>query len=306
MSARRHEDAHAVGFLRYCLDEARTSLTRRWRVALLSTLLLAAAVFVVAAALGVSTALRDVSARMTQAAELSVYLAREATMAERDAAAQMTRADTAVAGADVLDPDQATARVTADFPDLAGVITALPEKPFGAVIEVRLAPTATETQVEALVARLRGASGVDDVVYDREVLRRVLLTVTTVRRVVTLLATLLALAAFAAVAAVLRLGYYARRDEIDVLGLVGAPPRAISGPFIAEGVLQAAAGTAVALVLVRVSIWALWRGPAAAWGRALELPDVPFLTWQHTLTLTLVAVGAGAIAGWVGSREIPR
>jgi cell division transport system permease protein len=306
MSARRHEDAHAVGFLRYCFDEARTSLTRRWRVALLSTLLLAAAVFVVAAALGVSTALRDVSARMTQAAELSVYLAREATMAERDAAAQMTRADTAVAGADVLDPDQATARVTADFPDLAGVITALPEKPFGAVIEVRLAPTATEPQVEALVARLRGASGVDDVVYDMEVLRRVLLTVTTVRRVVTLLATLLALAAFAAVAAVLRLGYYARRDEIDLLGLVGAPPRAISGPFIAEGVLQAAAGTAVALVLVRVSIWALWRGPAAAWGRALELPDVPFLTWQHTLTLTLVAVAAGAIAGWVGSREIPR
>lgn len=306
MSARRHEDAHAVGFLRYCLDEARTSLTRRWRVALLSTLLLAAAVFVVAAALGISTALRDVSARMTQAAELSVYLAREATMAERDAAAQMTRADAAVAGADVLDPDQATARVTADFPDLAGVITALPERPFGAVIEVRLAPTATEPQVEALVARLRGASGVDDVVYDREVLRRVLLTVRTVRQVVTVLATLLALAAFAAVAAVLRLGYYARRDEIDVLGLVGAPPRAISGPFIAEGVLQAAAGTALALVLLRLSIWALWRGPAAAWGRALQLPDVPFLTWQHALTLSMAAVVAGAIAGWVGSREIPR
>ena len=306
MSARRHEDAHAVGFLRYCLDEARTSLTRRWRVALLSTLLLAAAVFVVAAALGISTALRDVSARMTQAAELSVYLAREATMAERDAAAQMTRADAAVAGADVLDPDQATARVTADFPDLAGVITALPERPFGAVIEVRLAPTATEPQVEALVARLRGASGVDDVVYDREVLRRVLLTVRTVRQVVTVLATLLALAAFAAVAAVLRLGYYARRDEIDVLGLVGAPPRAISGPFIAEGVLQAAAGTALALVLLRLSIWALWRGPAAAWGRALPLPDVPFLTWQHALTLSMAAVVAGAIAGWVGSREIPR
>ena len=52
MSARRHEDANAVGFLRYCFDEARTSLTRRWRVTLLSTLLLGAAVFVMAAALG--------------------------------------------------------------------------------------------------------------------------------------------------------------------------------------------------------------------------------------------------------------
>ena len=97
-----------------------------------------------AAALGASVALRDVTARMTQAAELSVYLSREATTTERDAAARIARSDTAVAVADVLDPEQATTRVTADFPDLAGVITALPERPFGAVIEVRLAGTATD------------------------------------------------------------------------------------------------------------------------------------------------------------------
>lgn len=306
MSARRHEDANAVGFLRYCFDEARTSLTRRWRVALLSTLLLGAAVFVMAAALGASVALRDVTARMTQAAELSVYLSREATTAERDAAAGIARGDAAVAAADVLDPEQATARVTADFPDLAGVITALPERPFGAVIEIRLAPTATAPQVDGLVTRLRAAAGVDDVIYDREVLRRVLLTVTTVRRVVTALAALLALAAFAAVAAVLRLGYYARRDEIEVLGLVGAPPRAISGPFVAEGLIQAAAGTVLALLLLRAAVWLLGRGPASGWGRALQVSDVPFLTWQHMLTLTVVTLLAGALAGWVGSREISR
>jgi cell division transport system permease protein len=306
MSARRHEDANPVGFFRYCVDEARTSLTRRWRVALLSTLLLGAAVFVMAAALGASVALRDVTARMTQAAELSVYLSREATTTEREAAARIARGDPAVAVADVLDPDQATARVTADFPDLASVITALPEQPFGAVVEVRLAPTATAPQVDALVARLRAAAGVDDVIFDREVLRRVLLTVTTVRRVVTALAVLLALAAFAAVASVLRLGYYARRDEIEVLGLLGAPSRAISGPFVAEGVMQAAAGTVIALVLLRAAVWLVTRGAGSAWGEALALRDVGFLTWQHVLTLVAVTLLAGAAAGWVGSREISR
>ena len=306
MSTRRHEDTHPVGFVRYCLDEAWTSITRRWRVALLSTALLTAAVFVVGAALGASGALRDVTARMTQAAELSVFLAREATVAQRDGAARIARGDAAVASAEVLDADAATARVTRDFPDLAGVITALPERPFGAVIEARLAPSATEAQVDALVTRLRAAPGVDDVVYDREVLRRVLLTVTTVRRVVTGLAVLLALAAFAAVAAVLRLGYYARRDEIEVLGLLGAPMRAIAGPFVAEGLLQAAAGVALALIALRAALWAAWRGPAAAWARALELPDVPFLSWEQMLTLVAVTLVAGALAGWVGSREIAR
>ena len=97
MSTFRREDANPTGFLRYCLDEALTSLRRRWRVAVLSTLLLAAAVLVVGAALGVSAALRDVSARMTQAAELSVYLARDASLAQRNAAADLTRRDGAVA-----------------------------------------------------------------------------------------------------------------------------------------------------------------------------------------------------------------
>lgn len=306
MSARRHEDTHAVGFVRYCLDEALTSLRRRWRVALLSTVLLGAAVFVVAATLGASSALRGLTTRMTQAAELSVYLSREATTAEREAAAAATRSDPAVAAVEVLDVEAATARVTSDFPDLAGVITALPERPFGAVVEARLSSSATEAQVEALVTRLRAAPGVDDVVYDREVLRRVLLTVTTVQRAVTTLASLLALAAFAAVAAVLRLGYYARREEIDVLGLLGAPPRAITGPFVAEGLLQALAGTVVAVALLRIVSWAVWRGPAAAWATALAVPDAPFLTWQHLLTLGVVTLAAGSLAGWVGSREIGR
>lgn len=306
MSARRHEDTHAVGFLRYCFDEAWTSLRRRWRVALLSTALLAAAVFVVAVALAASAALRDVTTRMTQAAELSVYLAREATTTQRDVAAAVVQSDAAVASADVLDAEQATARIAADFPDLAGVITSLPERPFGAVIEARLSATATEADVDRLAARLRALGGVDDVVYDREVLRRVLLTVTTVRRAVATLALLLAAAAFAAVAAVLRLGYYARRDEIEVLGLIGAPPRAISGPFVAEGVLQACAATVVALVLLRIAVWAFWRGPAADWARGLAVPDAPFLTWQHLLTLSAATLVAGALAGWVGSREIGR
>lgn len=303
---RRHEDAHAVGFVRYCLDEATTSIGRRWRVALLSTTLLAATVLVVGAALVASAALRDLTARMTQAAELSVYLAREASAAERTAVAQAVRADRSVASADVLDEAQATARITADFPDLADVITALPERPFGAVVEARLDAAAEQAQVDALVARLRALPGVDDVSYDREVLQRVLVTVSTVRRAVATLALLLAMAAFAAVAAVLRLGYYARRDEIDVLGLIGAPSRAISGPFVAEGMLQALAGTALGLGLLRLGTWLLWRGPAAAWARSLDLGEAPFLTGQHMLTLSVVTVLAGAIAGWVGSREISR
>src|SRR5690606_20137308 len=106
--------------------------------------------------------------------------------------------------------------------------------------------------------------------------------------------------------AVLRLGYYARRDEIAVLGLLGAPPRAITGPFVAEGLLQAAIGSVVALVGLRLAMTIVWRGPGAAWARAFEIPEAPFLTGYQMVTLVVAVLAAGALAGWIGSRESDR
>ena len=60
---------------------------------------------------------------------------------------------------------------------------------------------------------------------------------------------LLAVAAAMTVANVVRLAAYARRDEIEIMQLVGAPFAFIRGPFVAEGILQGGAGALVAIVL---------------------------------------------------------
>ena len=49
---------------------------------------------------------------------------------------------------------------------------------------------------------------------------------------------------------VVRLALYARRDEIEIMQLVGAPQAYIRGPFVMEGVLRAASA--------RWSRWRLW------------------------------------------------
>ena len=46
------------------------------------------------------------------------------------------------------------------------------------------------------------------------------------------------------VANVVRLAAYARRDEIEIMQLVGAPFAFIRGPFVAEGMLQGGVGRA--------------------------------------------------------------
>ena len=73
------------------------------------------------------------------------------------------------------------------------------------------------------------------------------------------LALLMALAAAVTVATVVRLGLHARRDEIEIMELVGAPLAFIRGPFVAEGLLQGGIGALVALVALcgRVCRWSV-------------------------------------------------
>ena len=67
----------------------------------------------------------------------------------------------------------------------------------------------------------------------------------------------MALAAAVTVAAVVRLGLHARRDEIEIMELVGAPLAFIRGPFVAEGFLQGGIGALLALAapVGRVPAW---------------------------------------------------
>ena len=64
------------------------------------------------------------------------------------------------------------------------------------------------------------------------------------------------------VAAVVRLSLYARRDELEIMALVGAPFSYIRGPFVVEGLLLGGLGAAVALVAVAIlySLLGQWVG----------------------------------------------
>jgi hypothetical protein len=92
--------------------------------------------------------------------------------------------------------------------------------------------------VDALSTRVRAMPGVADVRYDRQWLNRLLAAVVVIRGVGVALAAILTFAAALTVANVVRLGLYTRRDELEIMQLVGAPQAYIRGPFLMEGLLQ--------------------------------------------------------------------
>jgi cell division transport system permease protein len=102
-------------------------------------------------------------------------------------------------------------------------------------------------------------------------------------------------AAGVTVAAVVRLGLHARRAELEIMELVGAPLAYIRGPFVAEGLLQGGIGALLAVV----ALGAGYAGIVAAWGveigAFLESPP-RFLRPG----LILLLVGGGMVVGSAG------
>jgi len=92
--------------------------------------------------------------------------------------------------------------------------------------------------VSAVVSRLRQNSGLSDLRYGQEWLERFESFVALLRLAGAILGGFLLFAALFIVSNTIRLTLYARRDELEIMALVGATPIFIKSPFLFEGALQ--------------------------------------------------------------------
>ncbi len=288
--------------LRYALEEAAGSLWRGRHAGILSTLTIALALFVLGAFLAVTANLERLSAEWSRAAELSIYLKDDATAADRRAI------ETAVAPGDVVEAHEfvskadALARFKQTFSDLSGAVDTLGDNPLPASIEVRLrAGSGVDANVDALAARIRQLPGVADVRYDRQWLSRLMSAIGVVRGAGVVLGILLTFAAALTVANVVRLALYARRDELEIMQLVGAPQAYIRGPFVMEGVLQGGVGALVALAALGAAFLILRGRFLVPLASAMNLSSIQFLPLELCVLLVVGGMAVGCAGGLVAS-----
>jgi cell division transport system permease protein len=290
---------HAV---RYAFDEALASLWRGRQAGLLSTATIAVALFVLGGFLLVTSNLERLGAEWSRAAELSVYLDDGVTPEQRAAIERLLAPGDVVAGFEFVDKAEALARFKRTFADLASTIDSVEGNPLPASYEARLQPAAGAAGgLEGLSAKLRGTPGVSDVRYDREWLDRLLSAVGVVRGVGLALGAILTIAAALTVANVVRLALYARRDELDIMHLVGAPAVYVRGPFVMEGILQGGIGALAALAVLAVAFLALRARYLTEIAAALNLSSVRFLPVELCLFLLVGGMLVGCLGGLVAT-----
>ena len=243
--------------------------------------------------------------RWTDASEFSVFLRDDATSEQRGALEGLIDESGVSAGREYVSKAQALARFRRQFADLASLTDDLGDNPFPASIEVRVRSLADgDGRADALVAKVMTLPGIVDVRYDKEWIARLAGGLDGLRRAGFVLVLLMAVAASVTVAAVVRLGLFARRDEIDIMRLVGSPAAFIRGPFVAEGVLQGGAGALAALLLLWVG-FALVRSFWAGGTLTALLDGVPleFLPARELALMVAAAMAVGAAGGFAGSRH---
>jgi cell division transport system permease protein len=293
-----------VRALDYALRQGWISLWRSRSATVFAVVAIALALIVLGALLLVSWNVQRALARVTTAAEFSVFLADDATSEQRGAIESALDRSGVIAGREYVSKTDARARFRQQSAELATIADGLDSNPFPASLEVRVRQDAeADGRAATLVREVAAMPGVEDVRYDREFLAALGTGVRTISAVGLTLVLVMALAAAVTVASVVRLGLQARRDEIEIMELVGAPMAFIRGPFIAEGLLQGGIGALFALV-------ALVAGYAAArawWGEALaqafDGSTLEFLPVRLCLLLLAGGMLVGSLGGLVASRH---
>jgi cell division transport system permease protein len=291
--------------LQYFFSEAATSLWRRRRGALLAIFTIASGLFILGLFLLVTTNGGHLVQRWTDSAELSVFLRDDVTSEQLGTIEETVDRSGLSARREYISKDEARRRFRRDYRDLAVAADTLEANPFPASVEVRLlAEGSGGDGVDTLVTKLTTTPGVADVRFDRRWLQRLLGALALVRGAGVFLVVVLAVAAALTVANVVRLAAYARRDEIEIMRLVGAPAAYVRGPFIAEGVIQGGAGAVIGLL----ALWVVFAvlnaryGPMAS--ESLGLESLSFLPVGLTISILAGGMVLGCLGGLVASRSV--
>ena len=229
--------------------------------------------------------------------QLSVYLAQPLTAEQARKVQQGIDARDDVLEATLVTPETGLR----EFEEMSGfgeALRALGSNPLPYAITIRPAPRFdTPEAVATLADELKTLPEVDIVQVDTEWVQRLHAILEALGQVVWLVATLLGVGVLVIIGNTIRLDINGRREEIEVIKLVGGSNAFVRRPFLYSGVWYGLGGGLLAWLLVSTAVGLL----ASPIERVATLYASTFRLQGLDARAILVLVGGGALLGWLGS-----
>ena len=194
--------------------------------------------------------------------------------------------------------EEALQRFKTNFPELQDILSSLNNNPFPPSLEVRLKEKSiTLLALSSFMDRIKKVKGVEDVQFNQEWVEKMDSLSRIVRAIGLFLGSILILASFFIISNVVRLNVFARKNEIEILRLVGATNTFIRLPFLIEGFVLGFLGSLLSLgiLFLLMKLFPLYVGSSL--GAARQLFELRPLTTEQMGWL----IAGGIITGTLGS-----
>ena len=146
-----------------------------------------------------------------------------------------------------LSKEQALARFRSQLREYAGILEGLKENPLPASLELTLMPQYGRSgNIKELSTRLGRLIGVAEVQYGRKWMAKLRVFVEVMKLVGITVGGLVLIATIFVISNTIRLTFYSRREELEIMRLVGATDFFIKAPFLIEGLLHGLGGALLA------------------------------------------------------------
>ena len=237
---------------------------------------------------------RALSGTWEGAADFTVYLEMAVDEPAAEALTEQVGRRNDVERAELLSRSDALAEFRA-YSGFGGALDLLDENPLPHALIVR--PAGTGADLDRLVAELDALEETALVQLDTEWLERLRAILDLARRVVDVTTVLLGLAVIVVIGNTIRLEIGNRREEIEIIKLVGGSDGYIRRPFLYLGLCYGlGAGILAALIII------LGLGLVASPARALmELYGSDYRLAGLSLSDTAWLLGVGGFLGWAGA-----
>ena len=191
--------------------------------------------------------------------------------------------------------EEALKRLKRQMKHHSALLDNLKENPLPEAFEITVQSSArSSTELQFLAERISALSAVAEVEYGQQWIQRFTNVINLFSLAGYAVGALFFLATVFIVANTIRLVLYSRRDEIEIMRLVGATDQFIKIPFYLEGMIQGGAGTLIGLAV----LYAGFLGLTTHFEQTIGTGLLSIRFFSASICLGIVA--GGIVVGWLG------
>lgn len=278
----------------YIFSDALRSLRENVGTTILTSFTLAFSLAIFSLFIFVITNLNGVVEGWGERTQMIVYV-KDASVGQADSIKDALLKVPGVKSAEFISKEKALAELKDELKGHEGILDGVDANPLPASFEVRVHEEFNQPErVEEVAGRIKALDWAEEVQYSREWVEKLSSFIRFIQLSAVVIGVFLGAATLFIISNTIRLAVYARREEIEIMKLVGASDMYVKVPFILEGLIQGLFGGLLAMCVLAAGRYALLSEIPPYLQFAVEMP------FGTVLFMAILASG-GMLMGVAGS-----